>query len=326
MPTFTREADRREQSNSHTKLSNTYKALVRMKCISPITLRQKNSITHVPCGKCNPCLSARRADWSFRIYQESQQCNSAYFLTATYNEKHQPMVSIESDLDIPHEEQIKVGTLDKSDLQLFIKQLRNSNERDPSNPEFAKIKYYAVGEYGGTTWRPHYHAIIFNLKPSTLTKLPKLWNKGYITAGTVEPASIHYVTKYVLSSEDKTIYAKAGVLPPFALISQGMGKSYLSTNGFEHKKALQAFVFGNRGRQRLPRYYKDKIFSITDKQSLAENAISENDILYRQTINALEQFAQDPHRQLEILNEQKNQYIEKSKKDTTTKLKPDEYF
>ena len=59
------------------------------------------------------------------------------YITLTYNDDHLPAN----------------GSLQPRDLQLFWKRLRKA--RTPG------IRYYACGEYGDQTARPHYHAIIF---------------------------------------------------------------------------------------------------------------------------------------------------------------------
>jgi len=48
-------------------------------------------------------------------------------------------------------------TLKKTDIQKFFKRLRKCHGK-----KHKSIKYYAVGEYGGQTLRPHYHIVIFN--------------------------------------------------------------------------------------------------------------------------------------------------------------------
>ncbi|AXB22553.1 replication initiation protein [Lynx canadensis associated microvirus CLP 9413] len=48
-------------------------------------------------------------------------------------------------------------TLAKRDFQLFMKRLRKAFPDQ-------KIRYFAAGEYGSETFRPHYHAILFGLK------------------------------------------------------------------------------------------------------------------------------------------------------------------
>lgn len=209
----------------------------------------------------------------------------------TYDQANQPLI----ELDGEH-----YGTLSKRDLQLFFKKLRKVNGKGKS------IKYYAVGEYGSDTYRPHYHAIIFNVKPETLIQAPQIWDKGFLSVGNCEPASIHYVAKYVLSSHDDW----TPLVSPFALISQGIGRRYLTTNGHQHKKALQNFVVNNSGKkQRVPRYIKDKIFNRREKESLSKLAIRENDLLYQKTVDTLSAEYISPSRELELRNIHKHEKI-----------------
>lgn len=260
-------------------------------CISPNTIRVGKSIISASCGKCNFCLENRRSDWSFRLQQEQKNSESAWFFTMTYNEANQPLIEIEGE---------QYATLSKRDLQLFFKKLRKANGPGKS------IKYYAVGEYGPETFRPHYHAIIFNVKPETLIQTPQIWDKGYLSVGNCEPASIHYVAKYVLSSHDDW----TPLVSPFSLISQGIGRKYLETNGHQHKKALQNFVVNNSGKkQRVPRYIKDKIFSRREKAIISKLAINENDLLYKASIESLSTEYPSSSYELELRNINKHEKI-----------------
>lgn len=281
-----------------------------MRCISPITFRQGTAINTVPCGKCNFCLQNRRNDWSFRIEQEVRQSETAFFLTLTYDEEHQPTV------DLP---QGRFGTLKKKDFQDFMKRIRKAQETankyatSTGQPELPPIKYYAVGEYGTNTYRPHYHAIITNVQPSVIARAPQIWGLGHVSVGTAEAASIHYTTKYVIQPTGKDIWEP--LLPPFALISQGLGKTYLDTNGFRHKEAQENFVVTDRGKQRLPRYYTDKIFNIREKESLTRSSIEQNDILHREAIEQLLKREADPALALDKIVQDKHALVEKTIKD-----------
>lgn len=159
-----------------------------MRCIHPLYL-PKTGLT-VPCGHCNFCLSNRRADWSFRLFQETKVSQSAHFLTLTYDDSTVPVGD-------------DCYSLCKRDLQLFTKKLRKENG--------SKLRYYAVGEYGTKTNRPHYHSIMFNLQPRTVEALPNIWNLGMVHVGDVNEASIHYVTKYVINRDLEV----SGREPPF---------------------------------------------------------------------------------------------------------------
>lgn len=169
-----------------------------MRCISPVLVRQNGRHDFVPCGKCNFCLETKRADWTFRLLSEKKDCMSSYFLTLTYDDESLPY----SDAGLP--------TCVKSDLQLFTKRLRFHNAEVCD----WQLRYYSVSEYGTRTGRPHYHSIMFNLHPRVVEKIAKIWGKGHIKVGTVETASIHYVTKYVIN---RTMEAYEGREPPFLL-------------------------------------------------------------------------------------------------------------
>ena len=115
-----------------------------MYCIQPITIQvpikgfKAFQDLAVPCGKCIGCRIAKRKEWSLRMLHELTYHPQSSFITLTYDDYHLP-----SD-----------NSLKKRHLQLFIKRLRkNLGER--------RIKYFACGEYGGQTMRPHYHAILF---------------------------------------------------------------------------------------------------------------------------------------------------------------------
>ena len=124
-----------------------------MQCTNPVNLgRTKRSGPFiyeerglvVPCGKCFACRIKKRREWSLRLYHELEMWNDAQFTTLTY-----------ADDSIPSGEGLP--SLRKRDLQLFFKRLRRHL------PEERSIRYFACCEYGDTTGRPHYHAIIYGL-------------------------------------------------------------------------------------------------------------------------------------------------------------------
>lgn len=236
-----------------------------MSCSYPITIRDKLKGTDVnprmilvPCGKCINCIQRKRSDWSFRLLQEHKISTKSTFLTLTYNEANLP----------------KDSKLVKKDLQNYFKRVRTLNN---------DLKYYAVGEYGTEGLRPHYHAIVFNCDSDTLVNQ---WHStkgtdknvlGFVACDTVTEASIHYVTGYVVSKHGK-IDEKTGKaintwspadIKPFALMSKGLGKIYLKHNTKFHKSNFTTETTKEGGQKQLiPRYYRDKIFSDTEKKML----------------------------------------------------------
>lgn len=212
----------------------------------------------VPCGKCLACLSNKRNDWAFRLEQEYKHCQSAAFITLTYHPKFVPDTGVS-----------------KRHFQLFMKRLRKKSGK--------KLRFYAVGEYGTKTSRPHYHAIIFNYEGDT-TFLSKIWSTksgqvfGIVHIGKVNQASIMYCTKYVIQRGNQN---NSGQSKPFMLCSRafGLGLWYLTDAMAQwHRIGERNFtmVFGEK--RRLPRYYKDKLWPANTglpRWDVARSTISE---------------------------------------------------
>jgi hypothetical protein len=173
------------------------------------------------CGSCPNCRINKKREWSHRIMLEAAQYQDNNFITLTYDEDHLP----------------ENGDLVPRHLQLFIKRLRRSFE-----PQ--KLRYFAVGEYGETTQRPHYHLAVFGYptcsKSTTYRdraghccpvcdSVQSAWSDGYSTMGYVycgqlTPESAQYiagyVTKKLTSHDDERL---EGRHPEFARMSNRPG-------------------------------------------------------------------------------------------------------
>jgi len=209
----------------------------------------------VPCGKCYACLTNRRVSWTIRLTEESKKWDNCIFLSLTYDENN---LCLNCD---------GVGTIIKDDLQRFFKRLRKKLHR--------KIKYFAVGEYGTTTLRPHYHAIIFNCYESDYSAIDSAWGIGFVSIGKVTPASIMYVTKYHLN---KTDYP-SNTEQPFCLVSKGMGLNYVEKMKDYHEgKIRTGFYQDYELKKALPRYYKEKIFTKEEISEMGSIQRSKSDV------------------------------------------------
>ena len=167
------------------------------------------------------------------------------FITLTYSPEN-----IQCADDIDYDTGVVRGTypvLVKEDFQKFMKRLRKAQSQVTDD----KMKYYAVGEYGSKTKRPHYHAILFGRHPEV--KVEDSWNLGLVDVGEVNLDSIDYITKYVVNKKDFKHY----IVPPFSLVSNGIGLDHLERNFERYKDA--DFVRGARGfNQVVPRYYRNR--------------------------------------------------------------------
>jgi len=228
------------------------------KCITPFYVKQgltTNDKIPVPCGKCPPCMKRRTSGWSFRLVKEGDISNSALFVTLTYDTKYVPIT--------------KKGylTLCKDDVQRFFKRLRKlTNE---------KIKYFIVGEYGTQKMRPHYHIILFNANREMIARA---WAKdgrelGSIFIGDVSEASIGYTLKYMQKPGKIPIHQNDDRQKEFQLMSKGLGKSYLTQKMIKwHKDDLEQrmYIPMKDGKKiAMPRYYKDKMYSESEKNRIA---------------------------------------------------------
>lgn len=133
----------------------------------PSTSEQGFPYIIIPCGKCIGCRLEYSRQWANRCMLELQYHKSAYFVTLTYDDYHIP-VSHYPDKDTG--EALESFTLCKRDLQLFLKRLRFKFSDQ-------NIRYFACGEYGPSTFRPHYHIILFGLQLPDL--VPTVMLRGH---------------------------------------------------------------------------------------------------------------------------------------------------
>lgn len=145
--------------------------------------------TQVPCGQCIGCRLERSRQWAVRCMHEASLYDENSFVTLTYDDEHLP----------------PGRSLDVSHFQKFMKRLRKVRSGE-------KIRFFHCGEYGETTSRPHYHALLFNCgfqdrkffsgaedrKLYTSDVLSKLWPFGFSTLGSVTFESASYVARYVM--------------------------------------------------------------------------------------------------------------------------------
>lgn len=127
--------------------------------------------------------------WAARCVHEAQLHAENCFITLTYDEEHLPR---------------RPTSLNPDHLRNFFKKLRHT-----TGPG---LRYYACGEYGDQTFRPHYHALLFGydfrdkqlfkvrdqVRCYISEKLQKIWGKGFCTIGDLTPESAAYCARYTM--------------------------------------------------------------------------------------------------------------------------------
>lgn len=183
--------------------------------------------------------------------------------------------------------------MDKTDLQKFKKKIRKAQAQITDQ----KIRYYSVGEYGTETGRPHYHSILFNLHPQIQSDLNAHWDHGHIHCGNVTQASIHYVSKFHCNP----VKDPDDIQPEFATMSRrpGIGHKYIDVAKSWHRENEYTHIVCNGFKQTMPRYYREKIFSLEERKRLAERTVYMTDEQYEQEIKRLESLnLSDPDREI----------------------------
>lgn len=184
------------------------------------------------CGQCLPCRISRRRVWATRMMLEANNHVENSFVTLTYSEDKLP--------------KCKDGltpSLRPEDLQLWLKRMRWAFDKygkiwKTNLP--LKLRFYAVGEYGDKSWRPHYHAALFGYPSceymqSTYSKrrvncckwcdlVRDTWGLGHVHLGQLEAESAHYICGYVVKKLSTPGDPRlAGRYPEFARQSRRPG-------------------------------------------------------------------------------------------------------
>lgn len=266
-------------------------------CLNPLLMRNRQGeVVKVPCGHCINCKKERSKAWAFRIVCESQKYKNAVYLTLTYEDSNLLLVPD----SFPY-----YATLEPRDLQLFIKRLRK-------NLGGRKIKYYACGEYGGKTYRPHYHLIVFNVDFDDSEIILKSWSKGFVKVDPVNVATISYVAGYV----QKKLYSKDSypdlICKPFSRMSKKLGFDYFKDN-FEDIWNNGITFQGYR--LKVPRYFyrlieeekigDKKLYELMIKKNeMKEKAVLDNNLKLSRRFGYLED--SDDKRRFELIQERSN--------------------
>lgn len=173
----------------------------------------EQNIIAIDCGKCINCQMRKRKDMSVRLAHEASCHNACCFVTLTYDNEHVPTTCWNSIKSSDKMFDRGMGTLPEltlfpRDVQLFVKRIRRHLEYHLG---IHGIRYFAVGEYGSRTHRPHYHIIFFGWKPDDLEFLKthngnpvftsaliqSKWKHGYSSVSEVTPFVAKYAARYV---------------------------------------------------------------------------------------------------------------------------------
>jgi len=230
----------------------------------PLTTDQKQGDPEidpvkVPCGRCLSCRLKRSQEWATRCMVEARYHDENCFITLTYR----PEELIEGKY---------APTLYPKHLTDFWKRLRKELSKDGK-----LIRYFACGEYGGQSRRPHYHACLFGFdfkdKVYHSTKmgntlyasrmLNDIWSHGNCTVGAFSFETAAYVARYIVGKQlgaTRDFYTDMGIEPEFVRMSRRPGIGTNFYNEFSSQLASQDEMFIRPGVvAQPPKFFLNKI-------------------------------------------------------------------
>lgn len=273
-------------------------------CLTPLTLPTRTKYINLnqigtallqtfPCGKCSECRKAKSSEYAIRANEEYLHTlelgGFTYWETLTYAPAYVPVYSAAHGLVRGEDKYTSdsILTFNPADYRNFFKRLRINLKR-AGYVSKGNLKYFFTCEYGGKTFRPHYHCLFFVTIPKLTPKefesfVFKAWNMGRIdfsknADGKVinGDGALHYVAKYVNKDSDYMLlldnycsrfdvpaFDRKHILQPFHRQSQGFGLSLLGNQDyklmFEENKIKFSDSHGVHTAS-LPTYFKRKLF------------------------------------------------------------------
>lgn len=236
----------------------------------------------LPCGRCTGCRLENSRQWAMRCTLEALQHECNFFVTLTYDDAHLPTNPYKVCYDPETGLKTHEGhshPLEPKALTDFLKRLRANFQYDYGH---VGIRYFACGEYGSKSGRPHYHLILFNCpipdlkfyKKSftgqpywTSEYLAKAWPYGYNVVAECSFDTCAYVARYIMKKQtgpNAVHYDNFDITPEFSRMSRmpGIGRSFFDENSRKIYTYDQVTILGPDGHalQACPPKYFDKVY------------------------------------------------------------------
>lgn len=263
-------------------------------------LIEAGKLIQVPCGHCEECAKNSAENWGTRCELEAKYYEQSLFVTLTYDNEHLPVYNALEEktyrgLKNPIDFEIRGktyerGTLYKKDLALFLKRMNIDAVRKGYSETGKSCRYYACGEYGGKRYRPHYHIIIFGLRPPDLTVnqmskdgkkgiihyksewLTEKWGMGIVDIEEANYGSARYVAGYATKKhKEAEFYEYLGIVKPYTTMSRRPGIAYQYWNDYRdeiYKEGADKIYLTGGKTVKPPKYFDRK----EDELHLAEEA------------------------------------------------------
>lgn len=215
----------------------------------------------VKCGCCIECRKEKQREWRVRLDEELRS-NYGYFITLTISPEE--IKELEKHTGLFWE--LNPNEIATKALRLFLERARKDTKKS--------IKHWCVTELGEKGDRIHLHGIFFGQKSAELIK--KHWKYGFSFIGQYcNSRSVNYMTKYMLKVD-----IKHPTFKQIVLASPGIGEGYMDRLDYLWQKQnyksinVATYTFRNGTKMAMPKYYKNKIFSDKERETMWINNLN----------------------------------------------------
>lgn len=241
------------------------------------------------CGQCEPCRFNRRRTWAHRIMLEAFCHPDKAFIGLSYSELYAPVLD---------------PSFGRVPLSLKPKQLQDWLKRMRRAMEPIRLRFFAVGEYGDKSWRPHFHVILYGFptcvrgrtlrdfgsdRPVAYRCCPNCrmvqsaWPWGDVDLGTVTHHSAGYCASYTVkkmtSPDDKRLlgrhpeFSRMSLRPGIGVDAMWDVASTLMEYGLDDTMADVPSAINYSGRPKpIGRYLRSKLRVMVGRDAKAPQA------------------------------------------------------
>lgn len=248
--------------------------------IPPVT---DNRVLYVPIG-CNQCMECRKQKargWQIRLLEEIKTTQHGKFITLTFSNQWYTQISSNSEnlQELKHIPTLKGYARDNAiattSTRLFLERWRKKYKRS--------LRHFFVTELGHEgTENIHLHGIVWTKE--NFDTIAKFWKYGHVWPtdkqqrknNYVTSRTVNYIIKYITKKDEKHQHYTAIILT-----SPGIGGSYqrsfsAKSNAYKDQATNQTYRTDTGHKIALPTYYRNKLYTDSQKEKLWLNRLDEN--------------------------------------------------
>jgi hypothetical protein len=239
--------------------------------IAPVCIDNRVMAVPIGCQKCIECKKQKARDWQVRLKEEIRESKNGKFVTLTFSNESIKELEKET-TQKGYDKDNEIATIA---IRRYLERWRKKYKKS--------IRHWLVTEIGQNgTENIHMHGIIWTDEKNE--EISKIWKYGGITIGKrlyingkainnntegyVNDKTITYISKYMFKTDIKHKEYSAKILN-----SPGIGGGYekrmdAKKNKYREGETKETYTGRNGQEQKLPIYYRNKIYTEEEKEKL----------------------------------------------------------